>query len=126
MRNFIHLLVLWLAASSLPAAAPLAQPEAGPTSTVPPAAADAGKDVVHQLNSAFAKVFESVAPSVVVIEGSKPNDGSDSSAFDDLFFPGSPDDNSSPRPGLRNRPPILSEGSGFLVRPDGYLFTNFH
>src|ERR1043166_515278 len=105
-----------------------ATPEFAPSPTVPSntLAADAGKDVVHQLNSAFAKVFESVAPSVVVIEVSKPNDGSDSSAFDDLFFPGSPDDNSSPRPGLRNRPPILSEGSGFLVRPDGYIFTNFH
>src|ERR1041385_2886075 len=105
-----------------------AKPEFAPSPTVPSntLAADAGKDVVHQLNSAFDKVFESVAPSVVVIEVSKPNDGSDSSAFDDLFFPGSPDDNSSPRPGLRNRPPILSEGSGFLVRPDGYIFTNFH
>src|ERR1700736_2212138 len=105
-----------------------ATPEIAPPPTVSSnaLAADAGKDVVHQLNSAFAKVFESVAPSVVVIEVSKPNDGSDSSAFDDLFFPGSPDDNSSPRPGLRNRPPILREGSGFLVRPDGYIFTNFH
>jgi Do/DeqQ family serine protease len=37
-----------------------------------------------------------------------------------------PDDSSSARQGLRNRPPILSEGSGFLVRPDGYIFTNFH
>ena len=46
-----------------------ATPEIAPHPTVPSnaLAADAGKDVVHQLNSAFAKVFETVAPSVVVI-----------------------------------------------------------
>jgi S1-C subfamily serine protease len=48
-----------------------AQPEVVPTPTVPAAAAEAGKDVVHQLNNAFAKVFEIVAPSVVIIEISK-------------------------------------------------------
>src|SRR5262249_27334031 len=45
-----------------------AQPEAVTTATVPATAAEAGKDVVHQLNNAFAKVFETVAPSVVIIE----------------------------------------------------------
>src|SRR5262245_10883333 len=44
-----------------------AQPEAVQTPTVPAAVAEAGKDVVHQLNNAFAKVFETVAPSVVII-----------------------------------------------------------
>src|SRR5438132_139674 len=52
-----------------------AQREVVPTPTVPTAAAEAGKDVVHQLNNAFAKVFEIVAPSVVIIEISKKNDG---------------------------------------------------
>lgn len=51
------LVLLLVAVASLPAAPPLAQPETGPTSTVPPSVADAGKDVVHQLNSAFTKVF---------------------------------------------------------------------
>jgi len=45
-----------------------AQPEAVPAPTVSAAAAEQGKDVVHQLNNAFAKVFETVAPSVVIIE----------------------------------------------------------
>jgi len=102
-----------------------AQPEVVPIPTVPAAAAEAGKDVVHQLNNAFAKVFEIVAPSVVIIEITKKNDGSESSAFDDLFFQGPPDENNPQRnPG--NFQPTQSEGSGFIVRPDGYIFTDFH
>ena len=102
-----------------------AQPEVVPTPTVPAAAAEAGKDVVHQLNNAFAKVFEIVAPSVVIIETSKKNDGSESSPFDDLFFQGPPDENNQRR-NLNGSRPIQSEGSGFIVRPEGYIFTNFH
>src|ERR1700737_2556242 len=102
-----------------------ANPEVAPTSTVPPAAAEQGKDVVHALNNAFAKVFETVAPTVVIIEISKKNDASETSAFDDLFFQGPPDQ-SSPRRNFSGLPPIQSEGSGFIVREDGYILTNFH
>jgi serine protease Do len=117
----LSILTLCLASSTSFAA----QPEAVPTSTVPAAVAEAGKDVVHQLNNAFAKVFETVAPSVVIIEVSKKNDIAESSPLDDLFFQGPPDESNQRRNPSGPRP-IQSEGSGFVVRRDGYIFTNFH
>ena len=121
MRTFLALLF-----SAAMATAFAASPETGATPTIPPAAAEPGKDVVHALNNAFAKVFESVAPSVVIIEVTKKNDGSEGLNFDDLFFQGQPPDDNSQRRVPRNLQPVQSEGSGFLVRPDGYIFTNFH
>src|SRR5205809_786085 len=121
MRLFIFTLCVALSTSFA------AQPEVAPNSTVPPNdfRAEAGKDVVHQLNDAFAKVFETVAPSVVIIEVSKKNDLSETSPLDDLFFQGPPDEN-NPRRNPGGPRPVQSEGSGFVVRPNGYIFTNFH
>ena len=115
----------WVLVSGARAAEPAAPASSNitPTPTVAPQEAHAGKDVVHQLNSAFTKVFETVAPSVVIIEVTKKNE-SENPTLDDLLFQNQPDVN--PRQLPRSAQPVQTEGSGFIVRADGHIFTNHH
>jgi len=89
-----------------------------------------GPELVHQLNDAFIEVVERVSPSVVVInvvqraaEPSNDDEG-DGSMFESL------------PPGLLRRfheelkkgqsETLLSQGSGVIIRENGYILTNGH
>src|SRR5271165_998343 len=78
------------------------------------------KDIAHQLNDAYTAVYEKVAPAVVVVDVEKNGrSGNSSNPLDgfDFFFRGPRDESEQPD---------QSEGSGFIVRQDGYIVTNNH
>jgi serine protease Do len=82
--------------------------------------AQSPRDIAHQLNDAYTAVYEKVAPAVVVVDVEKndrqanPNGSPD--GFD-FFFRGPHDEDEKQD---------QSEGSGFIVRSDGYILTNNH
>ncbi|MEX1110770.1 MAG: trypsin-like peptidase domain-containing protein [Chthoniobacterales bacterium] len=84
----------------------------------PPATArEAGS--LRALGDAFAGVYEKVAPSVVVLEVSRNDEGKAADAFAWQFLFRDEDAPRGPRA-------EESEGSGFVIRADGYILTNAH
>jgi S1-C subfamily serine protease len=78
-----------------------------------------GQSSVRALGNAFSSVYEKVAPSVVVLEVERQEDPAGGNAMVwDLFFQDR-DPQMRPEPGQ-------SEGSGFVIREDGYILTNAH
>jgi serine protease Do len=90
-------------------------------------------DLARQLNQAFIGVADKVSPAVVVIRVAHKPDYSASADEDNPFFDMLPREfrkrfeerrQRSPR---RNRDPVWdAEGSGTVIREDGYILTNRH
>lgn len=74
---------------------------------------------LRSLGDAFAGVYEKVAPSVVVLEVSRDDAGNAADAFAWQFLFR---DEDAPRGPQAEE----SEGSGFVIRADGYILTNAH
>jgi Do/DeqQ family serine protease len=120
--------ILWMVPSFMAAttkSSPPSPPVLIPESSLPNTAA-------KELGNTFANIVEKVSPSVVVIHcirESAPTQNLEDFTDPFDFFPFGP--RSSPHrlplpPREAPREPQESQGSGFIVRSDGYIYTNNH
>ena len=89
-------------------------------------------ELARQLNQAFIEVADKVSPAVVVIRVAHKPDYGDSNDEDNPFLDLLPREfrrrlEQRERAPHRNREPIYdAEGSGIIIRDDGYILTNRH
>ena len=85
-------------------------------------------ELLRSIDRGFTALFQKVAPCVVVIEARRNEDDSPDGAeraFDFFFGERSSGTNHTEDP-TQPRRPLHSEGSGIVLRADGYIVTNRH